>query len=163
MDENPLQHTKLEGIADYVAAIDTLIGLARRAIRVFDHNLENTGFNSAKRQELLRGFLLANCNNRLQIVVHDPEYLARNCPRMLLLLTRFSHAISIHRTESHAQAVTDPFIVADGDHYARRYHFEDTRGLLALHDPLEAHALNERFGELWEASSPALFATTLGL
>lgn len=163
MDENQLQHTKLESIGDYVAGIDTVIGMAQRTIRVFDHSLENMGFNSPKRNELLRNFLLKNRNNRLQIVVHDTEYLARSCPRMTLLLKQFSHGISIHQTHAHAQGVTDPFIVVDGDHYARRYHFEDTRGVLALHDPQGAHALNERFDELWEASFPALFATTLGL
>lgn len=163
MDKNELQHTRLDGIGDYVAALDTVIGIAHRTIRIFDHSLQNMGFNSPGRQELLRNFLLANPNNRLQIVVHDTEYLARSCPRMMLLLRHFSHSISINQTQPHAQGATDPFMVVDGDHYARRYHFEDTRGLLALHDPHGAHALNQRFDELWEASFPALFATTLGL
>ena len=163
MDENVLQHTKLHGVTDYVDAIDTVVGLAQSIIRVFDNNLENAGFNSLKRYEMLRSFLLASRKNRLQIVVHDPAYLEKRCPRMIMLIKQFSHSVNIHRTQSHAQHVTDPFIIADDRHYVRRYHFDDLRGLMALHDPKEAEALNLHFDEIWAASQPAISATTTGL
>jgi hypothetical protein len=35
--------------------------------------------------------------------------------------------------------------------------------MLALHDPAGSRTLNQRFDELWEASTAAVFATTLGL
>jgi hypothetical protein len=35
--------------------------------------------------------------------------------------------------------------------------------LRGLDDPIGARALIERFEEIWEASSPAVSATTLGL
>jgi hypothetical protein len=37
------------------------------------------------------------------------------------------------------------------------------RGLMAVDDPLGTHPFIERFAEIWEASSPAVSATTLGL
>jgi hypothetical protein len=37
------------------------------------------------------------------------------------------------------------------------------RGLLALDDPIGTHTLAERFEEIWEASSPTVAATTIGL
>jgi hypothetical protein len=160
--DTPPRHTRLEGIAQYSAAIDTVIAKAQRRIRVFDRNLENIGFNTPGRQELLRSFLLARRVNHLDIVVHDTGYLSRNCPRMLLLLRQFSHGVSIHQTHAHMQGVYDPF-VADGEHYVHRFHFDDSRSLLALDDPQEARNLNDRFDELWDASFPAVFATTIGL
>ena len=163
MDKNVLQHTKLHGVTDYIDAIDTVVGLAHNIIRVFDNSLESTGFNSLKRYEMLRSFLLASRKNRLQIVVHDPAYLEKRCPRMIMLIKQFSHSFSIHRTQSHARHVTDPFIIADDRHYVRRYHFDDLRGLMALHDPKEAEALNLHFDEIWAASNPAISATTTGL
>ena len=163
MDELVPQHTKLQGVTEYIDAIDTVIGLAQESVRIFDNTLENTGSNSLKRYEILRSFLLASRKNRLQIVVHDPDYMSKFCPRMLMLLKQFSHSVSIYRTQAHAQHVTDPFIIADDRHYVRSYHFDDLRGLLALHDPKGAEALNLHFDELWAASRPAISATTIGL
>jgi len=157
------RHTKLNGAQDYVNALDTVIALAQRSVRVFDHSLEHDGFNSRKRYDLLRAFLLKSRKNKLQIAVHTPDYLAKFCPRMMMLLKQFSHSVEIYRTTSQVQHVTTPFIVVDEHHYARRYHFEDLRGLLALDDPLGAETLNLQFDELWAASRPAVSASTTGL
>jgi hypothetical protein len=162
-DKPAPRHTRLEGIAEYCTAIDNVISKARRRIRIFDRNLEGLGFNSPGRQELLRAFLLARRTNHLYIVVHDTGYLTRSCPRMLLLLRQFSHGVSIQQTHAHMQGVYDPFVIADEEHFVHRFHFDDSRGLLALDDPQESRNLNDRFDELWDASYPAVFATTLGL
>lgn len=140
-----------------------MISRAERRIRVFDRNLEGLDFNSPARHDLLRGFLLARRTNRLYIVVHDIGYLNRNCPRMLLLLRQFSDGVSFHQTHAHMQGVYDPFVIADEQHFVHRFHFDDSRSLLALDDPQNARNLNDRFDEIWEASFPAVSATTLGL
>jgi hypothetical protein len=49
MDTPAPQHTRLEGIAQYSAAIDTVISRAQRRVRVFDRNLEGLGFDSPAR------------------------------------------------------------------------------------------------------------------
>jgi hypothetical protein len=157
------RHTRLEGIAEYSSAIDTVISRARRRIRIFDRNLEGVGFNSPGRQDLLRAFLRARPTNHICIVVHDTGYLNRSCPRMLLLLRQFSHGVSIHQTHAHMQGVYDPVVIADEEHFVHRFHFDDSRSLLALDDPQETRKLNDRFDELWDASYPAVFATTIGL
>ncbi|HSD60386.1 MAG TPA: hypothetical protein VLC55_05980 [Burkholderiales bacterium] len=163
MDIPAPRHTRLESIAEYIEGVDTVIAKAQRRVRVFDRSLEGTGFNSPGRHELLRAFLRARRTNHLYIVVHDPGYLSSRCPRMQLLLRQFSDGITIHQTHSHVEGVHDPFVIADDAHFVRRFHFDDSRSLLALDDPQEARALNERFDQLWEASFPAVFATTLGL
>lgn len=156
------QHTPLSGDTEYEAALDTALAKAQRSIRIFEHTL-GRGYNSSQRFELLRRFLLASRSNRLQIVVHEPQTIGRNCPRILNLLRLHSHAISIHETHSNAKAVYDPFTVVDDHSFVHRFHFDETRGLLALDDPIGTHALAERFDEIWEASSPTVSATTIGL
>ena len=163
MTEAAPQHTRLEGIAQYSDAIDALVAKAERRIRVFDRNLDGLGFNSPKRQDLLRAFLLARRTNRLDILVHDTGYLSRHCPRMLDLLRQFSHGVTIHQTHAHVQGVYDPFVIVDDAHFVHRFHFDDSRSLLAFDDPQETRTLNDRFDDLWEASFPALSASTLGL
>ncbi len=111
----------------------------------------------------MRRFLLASRRNRLQIVAPGARAIDSNCPRILNLLRLHSHSISIHETHSSAKSVYDPFTVVDDHSFVHRFHFDEMRGLLALDDPIGTHALAERFDEIWEASSPAVSATTIGL
>jgi hypothetical protein len=163
MAETPApQHTPILGNAAYEAALNTILEKARRTVRIFENSL-GRDYNSPGRFELLRTFLLANPRNRLQIVAHDIQGIDRTCPRLLNLLRAHSHAISINETHQTAKAVYDPFAVVDDLHYVHRFHFEEMRGLLAIDDPIGTHTFIERFEEIWEASSPAVSATTIGL
>ena len=155
-------HTHLEGGANYEAALDVLIRRATQRLRFFDHAL-GRAFNASRRHDLLRAFLLASRANRLQIVVHDPANIIRDCPRLAGLLRQYTHAVSIHQTLPEARGVYDPFAVADEHHFVHRFHYEDTRAVLALDDPQGARHFAERFDEIFEASIPAVAATTLGL
>jgi hypothetical protein len=82
---------------------------------------------------------------------------------MQQLVRAFSHAVTIHETQQQAKGVYDPFVVADDMHSVRLFHFDTLRGLHAKNDPIEASALVERFEEIWEVSTPAVTANTLGL
>lgn len=160
---NELQHTPLSGLAEYIAALDTLCGLAQRSLYIFEKNFEEAGFNSAARQETLRHFLLANPANRLHFLAHDTRSAAQYCPRLLALLRQFSHNMHIFQTPKHLLHLSEPFAVADESHYVRRFHFDDPRGLIARNDPENARALKSQFEEMWAASRPGVTATTLGL
>jgi hypothetical protein len=156
------QHSPLYGNSDYESAIDTILEKATGTIRIFDHTLGKQ-YNSLRRTELLRRFLLARRRNSLQIVLHETRTLDRNCPRVLNLLRSYGHAISIHETLPTAKLVYDPFIIVDDRCFVHRFHFDEMRGLASIDDPIGTNAFIERFSEIWEASTPAVFATTLGL
>ena len=153
---------KLEGNAEYDAAIDTLLARPGRKLRIFERRL-GKGYLSAHRYDLLRHFLLAGRGHVIQIVVHDATTLQADCPRIVPLLRQFSHALSIHETEPQAKRVYDPFGVIDERDYVHRFHYDHGRGLLGLDDPQGALVFVQRFEEIWEASTPAAAATTLGL
>jgi hypothetical protein len=155
-------HRPVDGLREYESGVDEVIRNATSSLRIFDSTL-STGFNSPERHDALRRFLLASRRNTLRIIVHDVQHLDRNCPRLLALLRQLGHAIQIHETHARAKGVYDPFVIADDCHFARRFHFDSGRGLFGQHDPIGARALIEHFEEIWEASSPALSATTLGL
>lgn len=163
MNGEAMQHTQLDGAADYIAALDTICSAARHTLYIFEKNFDGIGFNSEARHEALRRFLLANSTNRLHLLAHDPQPLLRFCPRMLILLRQFGHGMAIHRTPPHLQNIAEPFAVADEANYVRRYHFDDPRGLLARNDPEGARVLKSRFEEMWGSSHPAASGTTLGL
>lgn len=152
----------LTGLRDYEAAIDQVLGLALGRIRIFDRRL-TSAFNQSERIEALAAFLRANRTNRISIVVHEPERIRTDCPRLVRLQRQHAHAILIHRTLTPARGVYDPFCVADGSHFARRFHFDTPRGSLVLNDADGAAQLVRRFDEIWEVSQAAVTATTLGL
>lgn len=163
MSNGALQHTQFDGVADYVAALDAVCAAAQHTLSIFEKNYEDIGFNSEARYNTLRRFLLASPNNRLHLLAHDTQHLIRYCPRMMMLLREFGHGMFIFQTPPHMLNVTEPFAVADDAHYVRRYHFDDTRGLLAKNDPEGARLLNSRFHEMWASSRSGASATRLGL
>ena len=167
MTENPekpvLLHRQLNSTIDYTEALDVLIELARHRLRIFDYNLEDGGYTTLRRYELLRTFLLASRSNRLEIVLHDIDYLTRFCPRILALLKQFSHAIMIQETTPQAKGIYDPIAIADEACFLHRFHYDNPHALLALNDIEGSHVLIKRFEEILAASAPSITATTLGL
>ena len=163
MSDEELQHTQLDGITDYTAALDTLCKLAQRNLYLFEKDFDGLGYNSEARYTTLRNFLLSNPAHRLFVLTHDTHYLTTRCPRMLMLLEQFGTAMFIHQTPKHLQHISDPFSVADESNYVRRFHFDDPRGILGQHDPEKARVLKARFLEMWEQSHPAVYNKISGL
>jgi len=163
LNDNALQHINLTSLADYVAALDTLCGQARHSLFLFEKDFVNIGFNDESRIEALRGFLLANPNNRLHFLAHDTRPMSQYCPRLMTLLHQFGHNMNIYQTPKNLQHLTAPFAVADESHYVRRFHFDDTRGILGQNDGEEARRLKSRFIEMWAVSQPTASTSTLRL
>lgn len=163
MRDGELQHIRLNGIADYTAALDTLCELAQRNLYLFDKDFDGLGFNAEVRHATLHSFLLASPANRLFVLAHDTRYLSTLCPRMMMLLHQFGSSMFINQTPANLHRITEPFSVADNAHYVRRFHFDDTRGILAQHDPENARALKSRFTGMWAASHPSTSTARLGL
>jgi hypothetical protein len=151
------------GIAESLAAIDEVVDSAQRVIKVFDISLSNRGFNSPARAEKLRRFLVAGRAHRLLIALHETDLLARENARLLALLRQFPMSIEIHRTIAQARSAQDPFVVADDHSVWHQQHWEQPRGIVAVHSPADALPIAQRFDEIWELSEPAVSATTLGL
>src|SRR5258706_16268770 len=156
-------YRRISGIVESQEAIDQVIATARTTLRLFDRTLGSRGFNSPKRAEALRQFLVAGRAHRLLIALHEPETLERDCPRLLQLLRQFPISIEIHRTLAQARMAYDPFIVADDHSVWHQLHFDQPRAIVALHSPADASPIQQRFDEIWEQSELAVSATTAGL
>ena len=152
----------LEGFAAYDAALDELIANSTQIVRIFDHSI-GSNFNSPHRYELLRRLLLTGRTRRVHIVLHDATNIVRDCPRLIMLLKRFSHGLAIHQTLPAARRVYDPFAVGDDTRFVHRFHYSDVRGVATIGDVAATSLLIKRFDEIWEASALAVVATTIGL
>ena len=154
---------KINSHGEYHQAMATLFTLATRNISIFDYNLEDSLIDAPEQVATLRKFLLKNRSNTLSIVLQDPTFLVRYCPRLQTLLRQFSHAVFIHQSGPEAKNVYDPFIIVDTHMYLRRFHYDSPRGVWCTNGPGVNENLRKRFQEIWETSAPALTATTLGL
>jgi len=156
-------YRQITGIAESLEAIDEVIAVAERTIRIFDISLSNRGFNSPARAAALREFLVRGRSHRLLIALHETDLLERENPRLLILLRQFPMSIEIHRTLAQARNATDPFILADDHSVWHQLHVEQPRAVVALRSPADTLPIAQRFDEIWDLSEPAVSATTLGL
>ena len=156
-------YRQITGIAESLEAIDEVISVAERTLRIFDISLSNRGFNSPARAAALREFLVRGRSHRILIALHETDLLERENPRLLMLLRQFPMSIEIHRTLAQARNATDPFIVADDHSVWHQLHVEQPRAIVALHSPSDTLPIAQRFDEIWDLSEPAVSATTLGL
>lgn len=144
-------------------SIERLLVQPGRELRVFDPDGAALRLNDPQRIAQLERFLLSSRTRRLYLVVHNTDHLTRQCPRLMMLLRRFSHAMQINRTHEEIREVQDAFLLLDSMHYVRRPMATLFRGAIGLGDENEGQALRGRFGEIWAASYPAVSSTTVGL
>ena len=155
--------SRLDTIAAQIEAIDTLIDLAQERLRVFDRDLADGDWASARRAERLAAFLRRSRTARLAIIVHDARFLEVACPRVLDLLKVYGHVMQIWRTGAEARAATDALVIADDAHCLYRYHVEQPRATLVIAMPQAVKPLATRFEEIWATGEPALGGSVLGL
>ena len=156
------EYERFESMRQYEAMLDALIPQTQQVIRIFDRGL-SASYNSAARCELLRQFLRADPLNRLFIVLHEPDGMARSCPRFVTLLQRHGDTARVRHTPRAAKHLYDPFVIFDASHYLHRFHHEHMRYARGLNELEGAQQLLDRFGELWEASRPAAATGVVGL
>jgi len=119
--------------------------------------------NDPVRLARLERFLMSSRTRRIYLVLHNTDPLTRQCPRMMSLLGRYSHAMQINRTHEEIRELQDAFLVLDSLHFVRRPVAQFFRGALAFGDETEGLAMRGRFVEIWAASFPAVSSTTIGL
>jgi hypothetical protein len=161
MDE--ASYERFETNAGFQTAVDRLLAQPGRELRIFDPDGASLRFNDPGRIALLERFLGASRTRRIHMVVHQTDHILRQCPRLLALLARYSHAVQINRTHEHIRELQDAFLVLDSNHYVRRSVASFYRGGFGLGDEVEALAMRQRFMEIWEASYPGVSSTTAGL
>ena len=157
-----VRNTPILGDLEFHKAIDDILETANRSVRIFERSLGRE-YNSPQRVDALRRYLLASRRNRLLIVLHDASTMDRNCPRLLLLLRQYSHAVSIHETIASAKAVYDPFVIVDDRHFVHRFHYDHLRAAQGTHDVNGTQVLLDRYAEILELSAPAISANVSGL
>ena len=157
------RYETLTTVAEQVAAIDTLIPLAKHSIRVFDIDLSRMGWNDPARSHKLSAFLRTTPAARLEIIVHDTGWIERSCPRLMNLFRLHTHAMAIRRAGQDARNAMDPLVIVDGIHFLHRFNIVQPRAALSIGNSEAALPFVTRFDAISESSEPGLTASVLGL
>ncbi len=152
----------LASLAEQAQGIDEVVERARSVLRVFDVDLSQVGWSGAGRAERLAAFLQRR-GARLEMIVHDTRHLEQSCPRLVALLKRYGHAMTVYKTGPEARGAMDPLTIADDRHFLHRFHVDHARAALAFDAPIAARPLVARFEEIWATGEPGLTGTVLGL
>jgi hypothetical protein len=163
MTSHQPRRRRLQGREEGIAALDDLILGAARTLHIFERDLEWGGYDSLARFEALNAFFRRGPDSRVRLVVHDTAFLVRHCPRLMDLYQRYAHVFEIRQTLDEARRVSDPFAVADGRHYVRRFHYDQGGGEAVFDDPVYAALLLRRHEEIWHVSEASVVVTPLGL
>jgi hypothetical protein len=156
-------YTLLTSEAEYRQACDTVLARAERELLIFDHDLAAMQLDKKARVDLLIDFLQTDALRRVRIVLHDPGPIERDAPRLLRLIADFSHMIEARQSPDNLRHLADTHLLADGCHGVRRFHVDQPRSAIILHDRAYIHPWQQRFEELWQVSHPCLRLNMTGL
>jgi len=157
------QERSFDTEAGYASAIDAVLTAVHQSVCVFDSDLMRMGLEQPARCEVLGQILAARHDSRLRIVLHDHRPLERGGPRLLKLLQRHADSMEVRQTPKQLRHLADCFLLGDARHGVVRFHAQQSRGKCFLDDANAAQPWQQRFDELWEAATPCLAATRLGL
>jgi hypothetical protein len=156
-------YRRFERESEFQDAVEHLLSLPGRELRIFDRDLSGLKTNAPARTALIEKFLKASRVRRIYVVVHETEHITRSCPRLMALLARYSHMLQINRTHEMIRNLQDAFLVLDAKHYVRRPSATFYRGAIGVNDDGQALEMRARFQEIWAASFPGVSSTTVGL
>src|SRR5688572_27941461 len=80
-------------------AVDRIFAEAGRELRIFDPDGVALRLNEPASGAALERCVRKGRTGRLYLVQHDPEPLQWYCPRMMVPITRFGHAIQVYLTQ----------------------------------------------------------------
>lgn len=148
----------------YRDAVLELLEQATHSIVLFDPDLAETGIESIRGAELLSGFCdRATHNDALRIAVHDAAYIKRDAPRLLNVVARHGHRMSIRVTTPRYHDWQQPYMVVDDVHVVTRFHHDQPRGKICHHAAATAAPLLTRFEVMWQHAQPGPTGAPLGL
>lgn len=160
-----LPATPFETRSEFQEHILNGVTMAQREILMADLDFQIWPLNSPVLESSLRGFFLTSRVNRLRLLTGPDHRITQQAPRLIRVLTQFSHAFNCRTPPDHLmQRFSSDFslLVVDRARLVRRFHQDRPRGTVEF-DPDEARLWTDLFEAIWDESSPGLSATTLGL
>lgn len=149
--------------AGFRDAFDALLAATQRQLRLYDRDLSLLDIDAAPRLAALRALCVAGGGRRVELLLDDIDRVARDHPRLMLLLRDFGHVLEIRQADPDAPRPDQAFALADRHGVLLRADKSAVHGTLHLDAPGNATALQQSFEDMWQRAPASVSATTLGL
>jgi hypothetical protein len=149
--------------SEFRAAFDALVAGTHHQLRVYDHDLGLLDLHDAARLAALRALCVAGGGRRIEILLDDISRVARDHPRLMLLLRDFGHVLEIRQADPDAPRPDQAFVLADRHGVLLRADKSAIHGALHEDDAARATEVNHSFEAMWQRAPASVSATTLGL
>jgi hypothetical protein len=150
--------------AAYRAALLAALDLAHQSVVLFDPDLRMTGLEAPHGIAALERFCAgATREDCVRIVVHAPDFIERDCPRLRNLLARFGHRLRVRVSPAALRHWSQPFLVVDRTHLVTRFHQDAPRGKICLDDARSAAITFAQFETLWISAQQGPTGAPLGI
>jgi hypothetical protein len=149
--------------SEYENAVQKILERATHTLRIFDENLSTLKLERPGQITTLRQFLSASPKHLLQIAVQDAGHIRAHCPRLMELLTAYSHNLQIIECPPHLANLSDSLIFADERHGVVRFHKDQARAKVILDDIEECMPYLHRQDQILEEGGSPVSGRSLGL
>lgn len=156
--------TGFDTLAEYQLHATGLLTVATREIMLYEHDFSAIGLESAAGATALEAFCLRSAQEcALRILLRTPRFVETQAPRLLRLLQRYGHRISVRLVRKGATGGDQPFLLNDVGGYVMRFHHDAFRGKTS---PLERETwarLKSGFEDAWASAQAGPTGAPLGL
>lgn len=149
--------------AEHDAALDRLLGLVRRQLRIFDRNLEALKLDQPQRNVRLRELLFANPKHGLHLVIQDSSQVFARHPRLIRLFGECTHNFRWQIAGDQLSGLTDSLVIVDDSHALVRFHRDHARCKLIEDDKEATMPYLRRFDDIAAECTTSFSARATGL
>jgi len=149
--------------ADHDDALLKLLGQVSQSLDIFDEDLSRLNLERPQTIESLRRFLVTDEQNKLRIILRNPELFRRRSPRLMQLFRNHPEKISVLECPQHLLSLSDNLVLIDDRNALVRFHKDNARSKAIFDNPNECIAYKHRFEEIIREGCEPISATILGL
>lgn len=148
--------------SDYQMALDRILVLTTENIAIYDEDLETLALEGRR-----LNYLLAVVNTgkvgALRIAVRNANPMQSRQPRLLALLSTYSHHAAAQQTPEHLAHLRESMVVVDNKHALIRFDRDQPRCKLILDDTEAVRPYLLRLDEIWREGGNPTTSHALGL
>lgn len=140
-----------------------LVRQARHEVLIASYDFDSRIYSNPEFIDALSAFVRSHRRAHVHIMVWKSQQAVKQGHRVADLAQKLSSYVKIHTPDRVHSDFIESFMVVDGTSYFRRPLADRHEGIASHHAPIVAQALQERFHEMWERSSPSTEFRRLGL
>jgi hypothetical protein len=147
-DENHLMETSEES----VLASLKMAQQAKRTINIISRNLDPIIYDTPEFVDAVKYMVLKSKNNRVRILVQEPEQIVKRGHRLLNLSMILTSFIEMRVPSKEHSSYNEALFIADQSGYLYRKNSARYEGQLNFNDNRRSRILIHEFDEIWEKS-----------